>query len=219
MSLQTINIKDIRDSSKEFIKLSSNGQEIYITKQKTGYGYKRFFICPECGESRVKLYIYNSNAVYCRSCSPISPYRGITNTTKGGTDEMTYRMYRVAAEYGVELKFPFSYTVLLFQKPKYMKHEKWRTGMIKLQILENMRFQTIFFERRYNAGLIRYVLDNCQDDYVLCDIEKYIIDWKRLANNAKQINQIIQREKTCYTTSEPREKRYFAKSLQRKKGF
>ena len=44
-------------------------QDIFISKQKTGFGERKFFVCPECGERRTKIYCYENKEVFkCRSC-------------------------------------------------------------------------------------------------------------------------------------------------------
>ena len=62
-----------------------NGREyeVQFADQRTGYGEKKFFICPRCGSRRTKLYLYG-NQLLCRSCYPGEFYRTIKNVTPGG---------------------------------------------------------------------------------------------------------------------------------------
>lgn len=72
--------------------------------QKTGYGLKRFFLCPCCAKRVQKLYQVDYS-YKCRDCAGINPYRGITNMTKGGADEIAYRMIRYAEKMTYSLIF------------------------------------------------------------------------------------------------------------------
>lgn len=183
-----LDIKDIKASRTDNVRLKVNDKliDIGIDRQKTGFGYKRFLLCPNCDERRTKLYIYGPADIYCRSCSPYGPYEGITHTTKGGTSSITYRMYRLAADYKIELEFPFSYYQTFNKKPKYMRWDKWNRGVKQLQILENMRFQTIFFDRKYDASLIKFILENHDRvNYNLCDIKENLYDWGAIARRLR----------------------------------
>ena len=64
---------------------------VVFSYQKTKFGFKRFFCCPYCQKRVQKLYYVDHN-YKCRECSGINPYRGIKNMTKGGADEIAYRM-------------------------------------------------------------------------------------------------------------------------------
>lgn len=181
MKLYVLDITDIEEKEIKTIRLKGSSDKIHITRQKTGFGYKRFLICPNCGERRTKLYSYNQIDMYCRACIPGGMYKGITHTTKGGTLNIHYRMNRIAEKYNIKFKVPFSYYQLLLERPKYMRYDKWEEGARKLQILENMRFQTIFFQKKYDSNLIKYVLENCLYIYELWEIDKYILNWEEIA--------------------------------------
>ena len=170
-------IKKLNIIDKGYISFKDPIGDMLLTEQKTGFGVRHFIICPNCGNRREKLYIFNNKITYCRSCSPISPYKPIQNSTKGGEAELTYRMKRVAAEHKIKQEFPFRYYEYLFDRPKYMRVKKWNEGLRKMQILENMRFQTIIFNRTYEPKMINYLLNNCLDYPTLQDIQVYIIDW------------------------------------------
>lgn len=172
------------DTEKDFLILDKPYPNIYFAQQKTGYGSKNFFICPTCGNRREKLFIINKN-VYCRSCSPISPYKGIQNSTKGGERELAYRISKTAREYQINYKFPFRYWEYIFDRPKYMRVKKWQDGIRKMQILENMRFQNILYKTNYEPKLINFIFKYCLYRHSIKDIHGYIIDW-----NAEYINTI-----------------------------
>jgi hypothetical protein len=166
---------DINQSKVSFI-CEDSPVEIEIVKQRTGYGYKLFIVCPLCGSRRIKLYSYHDSLV-CRGCYPFRLYKNMTDTTKGGYEEISYRMSRVAAKYGVQINHPFSYHQMLLNKPKYMHNRTWEGLTRQLQMLANMRFQAIFMKKKYSSELIKYALGHCLYLYSLSDLDKYLIDW------------------------------------------
>lgn len=192
MRIQVLDIKEVKEIvKKDMFSIKGIDCPIYIDEQKTGFGYKKFLICPACGESRTKLYIINMCNIYCRTCSPKGPYEGITHTTRGGTDEIQYRMARVAAKYKIPLKYPFQFYDVIWKRPKYMRYNKWEEGLYKLQALENMRFQTIFFKKKYSATVINRVLNYCPCIYSMPELIKYLIDWEGYLKNREIIEKRI----------------------------
>lgn len=150
-----------------------------FSRQKTGYGEKLFFICPECGSRREKLCVLG-NRLLCRECYPLPVYQSIKNVSVGSCDYIEHRMKILAKREGIILKkFPFIY--LEYEKPKRKHFEKWHMAITKLQALENMRFQAIFFKKRYSLEVINSVL-NANNAYLytldLYDMDKYIYDWE-----------------------------------------
>jgi hypothetical protein len=162
------------------LEIKYDGNNIYFTKQKTGYGEKIFFKCPECGSKRTKLYFYKDNFI-CRKCHPSNIYKQIQNTTKGGYDYISYRMKQFAASRDIIIKkFPFHYLDYAFEKPKYKHMDKWVENINILQALENMRFQTIAYNKKWDAETVKSVIDGkntCLYIYELYEIQKYIIKW------------------------------------------
>lgn len=67
---------------------------------------------------------------------------------------------------------------VIWQRPKYMIYKKWEERLIKLQILENMRNQTIFFKKKYSTSLINRTLDIYKYIHSLPKLVKYFIDWE-----------------------------------------
>jgi hypothetical protein len=107
-------------------------------------------------------------------------YKGITYTTRGGTDEIQYRMSRIATAYNIPLKYPFNYLDVIFERPKYMRTKKWTEGLYKLQILENMRNQTIFFNERYDAKVIRQIFEKHLYYHTIAELRNYFFNWYSL---------------------------------------
>lgn len=179
MILQSLNIKylDIR-KYKDYVEVSATKDKIYFTKQVTGYGIKNFFECPRCNSRRENIYLIDHKYIYCRGCIPINIYKGIQNNTKGGDEELYYRMKQVAKECNIkEWEFPFNYMELIFNRPKYMRVKKWEEGIRKLQALENMRFQYILYKNKYNSKAIDHVFKNRLYTYTLLEMRNNFINW------------------------------------------
>lgn len=181
-----IDIKDCTDMCAELppaasFMLQDNGRQydVEFTKQKTGYGEKNFFVCPKCGSRRTKLYLYRT-LLLCRKCYPIPIYRSIKNVTPGGYKYIAHKMSVLAQHEGIELKRgPFCY--LEYSKPKYKHFEKWHMAITKLQALENMRNQAIFFRKRYPLDVIDSVLKEENVFLYVCnlyDLYEYFYDWE-----------------------------------------
>lgn len=165
--------------AKGMIRITIGGKErkVSLTEQQTGFGIRKFFVCPCCGNRRVKLYIYNNN-IFCRSCGQYKPYEGIQNSTKGGDVELGYRMSRFGAANGIEVVFPFNY--LNFAKDERLKKASFRKKIAILQALENMRFQNIFLKATYPQKVIRAVLNGkhvALDKYSLQTLKEHTINF------------------------------------------
>lgn len=78
-----IDIRQIPKEYKESVTLKSYGV-LPITKQKTGYGYKRFFLCPSCSQRVQYLYLRDGEVAKCRYCLPQRIYKARTDVYPGG---------------------------------------------------------------------------------------------------------------------------------------
>lgn len=146
-------------SGSEYIDLFIVGQtskRVYLSRQRTGYGYKHFMICPICGTRHVELYLYQEKLM-CRNCYPTNIYSGIQNRTKGGYTNIGYRMHRYAATHKITIKrFPFNYAE--YRKPKNRKESSWVNNLIVLQALENMRYQAHAYHKEWSSRTIKSIL-------------------------------------------------------------
>jgi hypothetical protein len=168
---------NIADVSAVDFRFNGKPMHIEFASQKTGFGCKVFMVCPRCGSRRTELYMYRDNLV-CRDCYPIRAYKTRQDSTDGGYEEISYRMERLAAKYGIQIEQPFLYYQMLFKKPKNMHQRTWELIIRQLQLLANMRFQALFFKTRYSPKAIRYALSHCLYLFSLHDMEKYLIDWQ-----------------------------------------
>lgn len=149
---------DILPDSK-YIDLLVDGREsirIHLSRQRTGYGYKNFMVCPVCGTRHIELFLY-SQMLICRNCYPDNIYEGIQHPKKGGYKSIAYRMQRYASTHGITIKkFPFNYVD--YERPINRKESSWVNNLIVLQALENMRYQTFTCHKEWSSNTIRSVL-------------------------------------------------------------
>ena len=138
---------------------------VRITMQRTGFGYRRYFICPNCTRKCGKLNHINliKGALYCQSCIPINLYHVRRNLyDEAGTSLITWHMGKLApAISGQPIKFPFDYNRYPIDPPPNMSRKKYRETLLKLQVLENMRFATLARGTRFTAADIRKYTGKC----------------------------------------------------------
>lgn len=144
-------------------------QEIPIEKQKTGFGYKSFFVCSECGERRTKLY-YEFGMFICRSCCNENVYKHRTNIyDEGGEGLIVYKINKLAKKLGVkpsEVIYPINKLNFFDKKPKYMRYKEFEIILKQLEKLEELRFNVIFFDAKYSASEINKLINisgDCND--------------------------------------------------------
>lgn len=173
------NLKELvkSDAVKVTFALEEGERTVHFAYQKTGYGQKRFFLCPQCGKRTVHLYIVKGN-LKCRMCSGVKRYEGIQNNTKGGYDEIGYRMQKYAARHDIVFDFPFDYTAFIFDTRTSRK--KFSDALKILQALENMRFHALFFKSRYKPSVIKSVVTMQHpliQSATLKELKNNIYDW------------------------------------------
>lgn len=140
-------------------------QEIFISKQRTGFGEKSFFNCPICGERRVTLYKpLNMNWFRCRSCLPKNIYKERCNAyDSGGTSIIEYKFKKLITKLDLKKSItnkhiPFDYRFYWTCKPKYMKYREFELILRQLTALSAMRDTTILQKCRYSTKDINRIL-------------------------------------------------------------
>lgn len=193
--MEYIDIKQFKDIVKPGIKsttfLDSEGVEntVFFGYQKTGYGEKRFFLCPCCSKCVQRLYRVGYS-YKCRDCAGVNPYRGIKNMTKGGSDEIAYRMLKYAERHNIQFEFPFDY--MQFAIDERTRKKSFLKSLTILQGLENVRFQAIMSKVTYSSKVLSSI---CNDKHPLLqeksldDLKNWFYDW----NTGKEI--IVQHPK------------------------
>ena len=171
------------DAQNVTIRTGDRSQVIDLAYQKTGYGQKRFLVCPYCSKRVQRLYQEEGNEWQCRKCSGVNPYRGIQNNTKGRYDEIGYRMRKIAEKNNISFTHPFDYLEFAFDAR--IQKKKFRESVKVLQALESMRFHSMFFGATYEPKVIRAVTSGKHTlmQNTLDDLKNRIYDW----NTGKQI--------------------------------
>lgn len=170
------NMADLKQPLKiEFCGVKSS---VCITKVRVGFGLKCFFLCPSCMQKKEKLY-WNGQFFCCASCCGIKTYSGIQNTTKGGDAFIAYKMERFAAKIGLgAFDYPFDYRQHTCPKGKHQ--DRWQKNLAILQALENMRNQSIFFMKIWDAKTIQSI-ESGNNAYLkksLSDLSQYFYDFE-----------------------------------------
>lgn len=150
-------------------KVTLGDTPIALTRCKTGFGYRRYFVCPRCGKRRMKLYELWER-VLCRCCLPVNIYERRCNAYDENAKELIIlKMYKLADSVGIELRFPFYYSN--FKRPRYMREAKWHKILKQLQMLENMRFSAILGRKRFTATDIkRYTSEEFTEQFEIWEI-------------------------------------------------
>ncbi len=185
---QRIDVRQIKeyikpDAKTVVISSGDKKQKVSLAYQKTGYGHKRYFMCPNCSERVEFLYLVNGYWS-CRKCSGVNPYKGIQNKTKGGYAEIAYRMQKYAFNHDIKFEFPFNY--LKVACDNNWKDEKFRNDLWVLQALENMRSHSLFFKVTYKANVLKSVITGkhpLMQKVTLMELKDNTYDW----NTGKQI--------------------------------
>lgn len=182
------------DAHNVTIRTGDRSQMLCLAYQKTGYGQKRFFVCPYCSKRVQRLYQAEGSDWMCRKCSGVNPYYGIQNNTKGGCDEIGYRMRRIAEKNGISFTHPFDYLDFVFDTR--MQKNKFRECVKVLQALESMRFHSLFYGATYEPKIIRAVTTGKHIllRNTLNDLKNNIYDWntgERIILHESGVNALV----------------------------
>lgn len=161
------------------VQVGEREYRIELLYQKVQYGEKRYFQCPHCGKRIQYLYV-GERKVGCSKCLNHNPYCGIQNCTKGGYDEIAYRMKRYANKYDIQFQFPFDY--LDYAQDERVNKNDFRKHLVILQSLENMRCNALHLNEKYEAKLLKQVVQ-CKHPLMLGgatleDLRSNFYDWE-----------------------------------------
>ena len=70
-SLEVLAISDVPAEYRDAA--TTVGVTVQITTQRTGFGYRRYFVCPSCGRKCGKLHRVECE-LHCQRCKPLDLY-------------------------------------------------------------------------------------------------------------------------------------------------
>lgn len=116
---------------------------IGITSQKTGFGYKRLFICPKCNTRHTRLYLTGKGFI-CRNCTDVDIYAARKNMY----DEDMQIIIRLKIAKllktlkGVKGYVPIDVSDCIpCEKPKYMRDERYSITVMRIYFLDWIYWQ------------------------------------------------------------------------------
>lgn len=135
------------------------GIAVRMVPQRTGFGWRRYFLCPSCGRKCAKLHQI-VEGLHCQSCSPVDLYayrRGLYD--EDSHHLIVWHMHKLAATINDEpIQYPYHYFNYPIEPPQGMSHERYRKTLLRLQILENMRYAAIAHGCRFTGADIRHYI-------------------------------------------------------------
>ncbi|NRT92265.1 hypothetical protein [Clostridium beijerinckii] len=129
--------------------------KIGISKQKTGFGYKRFFICPVCKERHTRLYDTNKGFV-CRNCLDVSIYSARKNMyDENIKNVIKYKTMKLFKKLSDPIPKFCMYDLIehIPDKPKYMRWDKYELAVKRLYFLHWMWEQCMTKEYGLAVGI------------------------------------------------------------------
>lgn len=154
-------------------------QSIDIVKQKTGFGYKKFFKCPYCGKRRQHLYfatdLKDTPVFACRDCIVSNVYKYRTNLYDGGNGEclIYYKVAKLLKELNAPIErgtMPRIFMCGLLsdipKRPKYMREEKYALTIKRLHFIYWMWNECMCGKQKYNARDINDMLEKKNVEFV-----------------------------------------------------
>lgn len=132
------------------------GITVRITQQRTGFGYRRYFLCPCCGRKCGKVHLYEE-VLYCQRCIPLSLYRyrqGLYD--EGGSALIVWHMERLAEKVGIKrIKFPYWFLDYPDKSPLGIGSKRYLKTLLTIQAMERLRTAAIFLGCRFTAREIK----------------------------------------------------------------
>lgn len=132
-------------------------QSIDIVKQKTGFGYKKFFKCPYCGQQRQNLYFVEDELKFaCRSCIKTNIYKSRTNLYDGDIENIiSYKTIKIMRHLKADTHHISMYNLIgnIPNRPKYMNQEKYAIAVKRLYFLHYMWEQCVTIKYGSAVGI------------------------------------------------------------------
>ena len=141
---------------------------VQLIRQRTGFGYRRYFQCPTCGR---KCGVLNriegiSGQLFCWKCSPIDFYAYRRNMhDEGGQALIIFHMKKLASSIGISIKFPYCCIDYFDECPPDMRWTRFYRVLEKLSRLENLRVIAIHYTvNRWGIGLCAGFIKDWRDN-------------------------------------------------------
>lgn len=170
-------------------------QEILISKQKTGFGYKSFFVCPVCGERRTRIYCHENKELFkCRSCIGKNIYSERCNLyDEGGVAVIEYKINKLLHKLNIENFNPKTVPPMPIDfagcKPKYMRYEEFDLLVRQIMMLYKLKQNVDYQLAKYTTSEINYFIHPC-----------LIGKMDNLFINIISSSVFYDKEKGCFTT-------------------
>lgn len=150
--------KHYKDSNK--IKLF---QIIKVEYQRTGFGYKKFFMCSVCGAHRQFLYLHDDSLRFvCRKCLGSNVYKDRTSIYDENIENII--KYKIVQQLKL-LSNPIAKVSMidlpggLPQKPRYMRYEKYHLIVARITFLTWMYWEHLGGKRDFTVTEINEMLE------------------------------------------------------------
>lgn len=142
------------------------GKQIALSRQKTGFGSRYFFICPECGKRVTELLLptYN-NKVCCQYCSGyhLEKHSARTNLDdQAPTELINYKISCLEDKLDLYYEYtePFDESRYAHRRPKGMHARTFKYTLGQLHNLYGLREQAISENRCFTAREINDKMSN-----------------------------------------------------------
>ena len=150
--------KHHKDSNK--IKLF---QTIKIEYQRTGFGYKKFFVCPVCGARRQFLYLHDDSLCFvCRKCLGSNVYKERTSIYDENIENII--KYKIVQQLKL-LSNPIAKVCMIDlpegvpQRPRYMREDKYSLIYMRIAFLTWMYWQHVGGKQDFTVSEINEMLE------------------------------------------------------------
>ena len=152
--LEGLRVSDVPNENQDIITVADT--DVQIILQRTGFGYRRYFICPFCDSKCGKLHRI-SKKLHCPSCTPLDLYAYRRNLyDEGGTTLIVWQTKRLARKIGItDIRFPFDLVDYLDTQPPGVSWRRYIKTLERIQRMERLRFLIIFRGYRFTATEIK----------------------------------------------------------------
>jgi endogenous inhibitor of DNA gyrase (YacG/DUF329 family) len=143
--------------------ITTAGVTVKIVTQRTGFGQRRYFLCPTCGRKCGKLHRITIGEktykpFFCQKCIPLDLYKSRRNMYDEDSHSLiVWHMNKLAATViDRPIKYPYCLIDYLTDKPPPgMSWRRYYNTLEKLQRMERLRMAAIFHGMKFTAREIK----------------------------------------------------------------